>query len=226
MEKDNKPNAITLRIVKEEYWYDGKTTTCRIKVKTNIKEFERKYFAFTPSFIKHTVGEYLPTIQTIYNWSDEDMECAKFYRIPGSKVKVLHFDTNYYQRFRNYPDEMCLKDGDMVLPSQVPGVNTKIGECSTIDYCDSFTVQAQTTCADEDVYDQSIGENVALSKAMMKATARIINLSTALHHRLTISGKYALEIGDEMLALRHNIDTVGEMFTNLIQKNDDTPKNE
>lgn len=226
MEKDNKPNAITLRIVKEEYYHDGKTTICRIRVKTNIKEFERKYFTFTPSFIKHTVGEYLPTIQTIYNYRDKEMECAKFYHIPGSKVKVLHFYTNYYQRFRNYPDEMCLKDGDMVLPSQVPGVNTKIGECSTIDYCDSFTVQAQTTCADEDVYDKIIGENVALSKAMMKATTRIINLSTALHCHLTVSGEHVGSVILEMLALRHNIDTVGERFTNLIQKNDETPKSE
>lgn len=221
METDNKPNAITLRVVKEEYNFDGKTTTCTIKVKTNIKEFERKYFAFTPAFIRHTIGAYLPTVETVTNYKEiiSPAICAKFYHMPGGKTKVLNFHKDYYQAFHDYSEDQFLSVGDVVSKRSLPGVNAKIGEYKSIDYCDTFTIKVSTTCAEEDTYDKDTGMSIALTKAMEKGAARIGKLLAALLAYIRDCRVATMGMMLELSVLHTNIIGTHDKFTEITAPN-------
>lgn len=174
---------INFDILRETYdKVDGKTV-CTLNCKISLMEFERKNFSFTEHFIKEKIGNWLPTIKTIYNYSLKNPIIGKFYILPsaiGYTAKVIEYNTEYYSQYRHIPSDKLLNKGDIINIKSIPGVYRKVGETSDITYTETFKITGVSKCHPDDSYNESTGSYIALNKAMTKLNKYITGLYTAI----------------------------------------------
>ena len=171
-------SILNIKILDEKYTVneqDG-TVQCRLRCKINLNEFERQYFNFNQNFIKNVISKYLP-ITYIHRNHNGDFE--KFYLLPNSTAKVIEASNCFDYYSGKY------KEHEIIKKSELPKSNRgdSFGEVF-YKYHDTFTVYATAKCHPEDEFDESVGSNVALMKAMKIANHRLRGLSWEIHNSL------------------------------------------
>lgn len=178
--------------------------TCEMRVKSNFKEFEKKFMVFNETFIRKRVIKYLPVVHTVFTFVREEHAegvaplpetmatayvngergyyqlVAKYYLEPNKKARVMYFDNEYYRGHiaSNKLDD--IEEDQMVDVKLLPGIDKRLAkdgyEKETWEYCDCFTVRGSACCHPDDGFDKGKGRRIAMLRAMRKAASRVMNL--------------------------------------------------
>jgi hypothetical protein len=182
MEKYDINPILNVSIQNTNFRFEGNTTFCDLVVKVNLKNFEKQFYQFTPTFIKNVIGEYLPIVKSVVNYGYSDLKpvVAKYYITPGGPARVLSFDKKYYKLMRGLDDSCLFEPGDLIPVKNMVKVHN---ECVQYDYCQTFTVTGKAVCLPEDVFNEETGRNIAYKKAMDKGYSRMLHLFNTLSNK-------------------------------------------
>lgn len=181
----------------ESYDIQGNKITCRLVCKVNLKEFESQSFYFTDSFINNTIARYLPIVKVIRKETDDIYESkgdivAKYYIYPEGKARIMYFDNEYFNNVRNRNNEKYknrkvfnYKPGDIISVRQVANASTYMHEVSEQYYLETFIVTGTAVCAENDEFNEELGKNIALVKAMQKANNKVGLVCLNINHRMS-----------------------------------------
>jgi len=177
-----KKNFFDAKVLNTKFRTEDSTVYCDMTVKVNLRHYEEMFFQFNQSFIKNVIGTYLPIVCTVTNanYSMNEPVVAKYYILPGGTAKVLAFNRKYYKHVRGKDTEFLPQVGDII---PVRTIIKPLGECVEYDYCETFKVTAKAVCAPEDTFVQSIGEELSLHRAALKAGSTICTLYGAIQAR-------------------------------------------
>lgn len=186
------------KVLNTKFRTEGNTVYCDMTVKVNLRHYEEMFFQFNQSFIKNVIGAYLPIVCTITNanYSMNEPVVAKYYILPGGTAKVLAFNRKYYKNVRGKAADFLPQVGD-IIPART--IIKPHGECVEYDYCETFKVTAKAVCAPEDTFVQSIGEELSLHRAELKAASTIFMLYGAIQRRAQKMWNYRTNLSPVLL---------------------------
>ena len=190
--------------------------TCEMRVKSNFKEFEKKFMAFNETFVRKRVIKYLPVVYTVFTFVREEHAegvaplpetmatayvngergyyklVAKYYLEPNRKARVIYFDNEYYRDHIAKYGLDNIEEGQMVDVKLLPHTDARLledkYEKEVWEYCDCFTVRGSACCHPDDGFDKGKGRRIAMLRAMRKAASRVRNLILELDDLVNSEG--------------------------------------